>query len=262
MAYAQAVRAFEAVLPDLVRELPLLRIPAADGGSWPSGSVAQRMAAAVWPHRTIFITPMAAVAGAVADHVLAALVAGRELSRAYVNDGGDIALHLTQEQVLTLGMAAGTGPAGIDGALAIGFADPVRGVATSGRSGRSFSLGIADAVTVLAATAAAADAAATLVANAIDLDHPAILRRPACALDPDSDLGQRLVTVEVGLLPAAGIARALDAGAACARRLHDAGLLVAAALRLRGEVRLVGPLPVLAAPPSGLSGAGSHPERR
>ena len=37
---------------------------------------------------------------------------------------------------------------------------PVRGIATSGRHGRSFSLGIADAVTVLARTASQADAAA------------------------------------------------------------------------------------------------------
>ncbi len=38
---------------------------------------------------------MAAVAGAVADHILAAMIAGRRLAKAYVNDGGDIALHLT-----------------------------------------------------------------------------------------------------------------------------------------------------------------------
>ena len=68
----------------------------------------------------------------------------------------------------------------------------MRGVATSGWRGRSFSLGIADAVTVLAATAAAADAAATIIANAVDLPgHPAIARRPASELEDDSDLGDR-----------------------------------------------------------------------
>ena len=77
--------------------------------------------------------------------------------------------------------------------------DPSRGVATSGRHGRSFSLGIADAVTVLARTASQADAAATIIANAVDLPgHPAIVRCPACDLQPDSDLGARLVTREVG----------------------------------------------------------------
>ena len=208
------------------------------------------MVAAVWRHRTAFITPMAAVAGAVADHVLAALVAGREISKAYVNDGGDIALHLTPGQSLTLGMAGAAGASGLDGTLEVRAADPARGVATSGRGGRSFSFGIADAVTVLATTAAAADAAATMVANAVSLDHPAIARRPACTLDPDSDLGDRLVTVDVGALPAAGIDRALDAGAACALRLRDAGILRAAALRLRGRVRLVGAFPALSSCPS------------
>ena len=77
--------------------------------------------------------------------------------------------------------------------------DPARGIATSGRHGRSFSLGIADAVTVLARTAAQADAAATIIANAVDLPgHPAILRCPAHDLQPDSDLGARLVTRDVG----------------------------------------------------------------
>ena len=97
--------------------------------------------------------------------------------------------------------------------------DPSRGVATSGRHGRSFSLGIADAVTVLAKTAASADAAATIIANAVDLPgHPAIIRRPACELQPDSDLGPRLVTREVGELAGNEIEEALAAGEApCAR---------------------------------------------
>ncbi|WP_204349766.1 hypothetical protein, partial [Klebsiella pneumoniae] len=79
-----------------------------------------------------------------------------------------------------------------------GYGDGIGGIATSGAQGRSFSLGIADSVTVLARDAASADAAATLIANAVDLDHPAIRRRPARNLDPDSDLGDRLVTVGVG----------------------------------------------------------------
>ena len=77
----------------------------------------------------------------------------------------------------------------------------MRGVATSGWRGRSFSLGIADAVTVFAGTAAVADAAATLIANAVDLPgHPAFARAPARRCDPQSDLGERLVTVDVGPL--------------------------------------------------------------
>ena len=41
-----------------------------------------------------FITPMAAVAGAVADEILQAMRRAAPLARAYVNNGGDIALHL------------------------------------------------------------------------------------------------------------------------------------------------------------------------
>jgi len=114
----------------------------------------------------------------------------------------------------------------------------VRGIATSGRGGRSFSLGIADSATVLAATAAAADAAATLIANAVNVDHPAIERRPARALDPDSDLGDLPVTVAVGPLPEAAIAEALDHGAEEARRLRLCGLIEGAAISLAGQWRL------------------------
>jgi ApbE superfamily uncharacterized protein (UPF0280 family) len=124
--------------------------------------------------------------------------------------------------------------------MIIGSDDPSRGVATSGRHGRSFSLGIADAVTVLARTASQADAAATIVANAVDLPgHPAIVRCPAYDLQPDSDLGARLVTRDVGELSAGEIETALEAGAACARKLLAAGLIDGAALRLHGEMIVV-----------------------
>lgn len=115
---------------------------------------------------------------------------------------------------------------------------PVRGIATSGRGGRSFSLGIADSVTVLAVTAAAADAAATMIANAVNADHPSVERRPACDLDPDSDLGELPVTVSVGDLPPEIVGAALDRGLAEARRLRLCGLIDSAALSLQGHWRL------------------------
>ncbi|TIT81752.1 MAG: UPF0280 family protein, partial [Mesorhizobium sp.] len=110
--------------------------------------------AAVAPLAQMFITPMAAVAGSVADEMLGALLAGRRLDRAYVNNGGDSALHLGSGQSMTLAIA-GTGH-GLADRIAIHAEDGVRGVATSGWRGRSFSLGIADAVTVLARTGAEA----------------------------------------------------------------------------------------------------------
>jgi ApbE superfamily uncharacterized protein (UPF0280 family) len=201
------------------------------------------MVEAVWPYRDIFITPMAAVAGAVADEILARMTEAAPLARAYVNDGGDIALHLGPGETLTAALA-GTG-AGTGARTTIGHADPVRGIATSGWRGRSFSLGIADAVTVLAATAAEADAAATMIANAVDLPgHPSVARTPASILQHDTDLGSRLVTTAVGPLSPAERACALDSGLAAAEAMRSGGLVTAAALFLQGAVRTAGPLPL------------------
>jgi ApbE superfamily uncharacterized protein (UPF0280 family) len=244
-AYRQAAAAFEGLLEGLVAELPVLRRPVGAMKPGVQGPVARRMVEAVWPHRAVFVTLMAAVAGAVADHLLHHMLQGRRLTRAYVNDGGDIALHLAPGAALTLGAVAEIEQPRVDGLLRITAADPVRGVATSGRGGRSFSLGIADGVTVLARDAAAADAAATLVANAVDLDHPAIERRPAIELDPDSDLGDRPVTLSVGPLPPDAVEAALAAGMAEAERMRARGLIVAAGLWLQGSFRSAGPLPVL-----------------
>ncbi|MGA1684196.1 MAG: UPF0280 family protein [Gemmobacter sp.] len=234
-AERRAVARFAAILPELAAELPALR---SDRALPVAGGVARRMAAAVAPFRPAFITPMAAVAGAVADEVLAALISGGGIARAYVNDGGAIALHLAPGEALTAAIAA---QPGAPDRLRVSHADPVRGIATSGWRGRSWSLGIADAVTVLAATAAAADAAATMIANAVDLPgHPAIARRPACEMQADSDLGPRPVTVAVGPLRPAEAEAALGAGAACAAQLRARGLIAGAALFLQGRARSVG----------------------
>jgi ApbE superfamily uncharacterized protein (UPF0280 family) len=235
-AYGQAERRFDDILPVLVAELAALRTPVAAPRWHPEGPVARRMMAAVWPHRARFITPMAAVAGAVADEVLAALVAGRTLARAYVNNGGDIAFHLAPGESLTAAMVGGDDP----GTARLTFGMPVRGIATSGWKGRSFSLGIADSVTVLAADAASADVAATLIANAVDVDHPAIGRTPATALDPDSDLAMRAVTVSVPPLDGKSVAAALDAGARAALKLEQTGHIRAAMLVLQQQHRVVG----------------------
>ena len=234
-AQAQAAKRFSSILGELVEELPRLREPVA--GHYPllRGPVARRMAAAVWPLREVYVTPMAAVAGAVADELMQALLEGRRLRKAYVNDGGDIALHLAEGEALDVAIVGNLARPAIDATSRLHAALPVRGVATSGWRGRSQSLGIADAVTVLARTAAEADAAATLVANAVDIDHPGIVRRPARSLREDSDLGELHVTVAVPALAARDVQRALENGAAAAAALHARGLLHAAFLTLQGE---------------------------
>ena len=241
IAYRAATRRFAVILDELCAELPLLRTSAGPATPWPCGLIARRMRAAVEPMaRFGFITPMAAVAGAVAEAVLAAMREEAPLRRAAVNNGGDIALHLAPGETIRIGMVARPELGAIDlfGSLVISHEDGVRGLATSGRHGRSFSLGIADAVTVLARTAAAADAAATVIANAVDLPgHPGIRRCPAQALQPDSDLGERLVTRDVAPLSAAGIKAALTRGLQHAEDLCAEGLIIGAALHLQGETR-------------------------
>jgi len=249
-AYRQAIERFRTILVELVGELPKLREPARGTDAeedfrWPT---ARRMLRAVRPHAGVFVTPMAAVAGAVADEMLAAMTKGRRLSRAYVNNGGDIALHLAPGASYTAGLVTRPDRSEPAGRCRITHDMPVRGIATSGSGGRSFSLGIADAVTVLADNAAAADAAATLVANAVVADRPAIRRAPAETLDPDSDLGKLPVTVSVGPLDGPAVAAALDKGAELAANMRAAGLLHGVALCLREQYRVVGPVLAAALP--------------
>jgi len=239
-ACEQAWQRFQDVLETLVAELPLLR--SAVGAAYPlaRGPVARRMIAAVWPHREVFITPMAAVAGSVADEMLAALCAGRRLDKAYVNDGGDVALHLAPDQRFDTGIVADPRRPVLCGSVRVDSGDPVRGIATSGWRGRSQSLGIADAVTVLARCAAMADAAATLVANAVNVEHPAIRRLPARQVKEDSDLGELPVTVAVGPLPVEAALAALDSGLRVAEALRGRGLLHAAYLSLQQQTQVLG----------------------
>ncbi|MDP1883380.1 MAG: UPF0280 family protein [Bradyrhizobium sp.] len=240
-AYDAAAWRLTGLLDELCSELPLLR-QAADPARCPlQGVVARRMHAAVAPFAVAdFITPMAAVAGAVAEEILGAMTGAVRLQRAYVNNGGDIALHLAEGERFAVGLMDRPDGLGSMRTLVVDADDPSRGIATSGRLGRSFSRGIADAVTVLAATASQADAAATIIANAVDLPgHPAIARCPAHDLQPDSDLGARLVTRGVGELSGREIAAALESGAACARRLLAMGLIDGATLRLHGETMVV-----------------------
>ncbi|MCP1971476.1 UPF0280 family protein [Bradyrhizobium elkanii] len=255
-AYRAATERFTGLLDELCAELTELRSAADPHRCVLRGVVARRMHAAVAPFAADrFITPMAAVAGSVAVEILSAMLEAAPLDRAYVNNGGDIALHLGDGEQFTVGLMNRPDRHGVMRTMTVDADMPVRGIATSGRHGRSFSLGIADAVTVLARTASQADAAATVIANAVDLpDHPAILRVPASELQPDSDLGARLVTRDVGRLAEREIEQALEAGAVRARDLLTSGLIEGAALRLLGETRIVGA--------TGIGAPASHASKR
>ncbi len=244
--HATARRRFRSVLEELVAELPLLRRPFAPAAV-PRGEIARRMHAAVAPFADRFVTPMAAVAGAVADEIADLAWEAGGLDKLYVNNGGDIAFRLRPGIRFSVGLLPVRGERReeihLAGRVELSAEDGVGGVATSGWRGRSLSLGVADAVTVLAATAARADAAATVIASAVDVESPAITRRPAREIDPDSDLGNRLVTVEVGGLSEAECCAALARGGELARAALGRGDVAGVSLALRGRVEVLGLAP-------------------
>ena len=242
-AHERAWQRFEGLLQELVSELPGLRAPVGARCAL-QGVVARRMWAACSPYRAGFITSMAAVAGAVAQEILACYEQ-QGIDRAWVNNGGDIALHLAPGQSVTVGVYADIAALNaaqlrnglvLDGQICIDSAMPVRGVATSGWRGRSQSLGIADSVTVLARTAAQADAAATIVANAVNVQDARIGRMPAWLVRDDSDLGAIPVTVDVPDLPEEQVRRALQQGLQKAQELQSSGLLWFALLACQGQL--------------------------
>ncbi len=237
-----ATRAFPQILPTLAEEIKELRKPMSKGPKV-KGSIAKRMVEACEPFSGVYITPMASVAGSVADALIELMLKAAPLDKAYVNDGGDIALHLSPGHTLTFGVAGdftGGKIPKLNGHVVLTHEMGIRGIATSGAQGRSFSLGIADSVTVLAKSASVADAAATLIANAVNVEGPTIERIPANELDPDTDLGKLLVTSDIGKLTTEQIEMALDAGVLVAEDYLARGLIEGCVLMLRGDNRVVG----------------------
>ncbi|MEE9417240.1 MAG: UPF0280 family protein [Acidimicrobiales bacterium] len=223
---------FGSLLADLMEDVEALR---SDVASNPrvSGVTAQRMVdATAAVAGSAFLTPMAAVAGAIADTVCEAIVRDG-IDRAIVNNGGDIAFYLSEGASLKVGLAD-VSTASPLGKFRIDSTLPIRGVATSGRGGRSLTMGIADSVAVVAPTCAVADAAATLIASAVDLPNSGLVTRvPANDMDAASDLESRPVVIGVQPLTSADANLALQRGLTVAQRLISQRAIGAAALRLQ-----------------------------
>ena len=239
-AFEAANARFRTVLTELVAELDALKQPITPTAECPNGAVAQRMHAAAMTYVGYgFLTRMAAVAGSVADTILNAMTDGADVRRAYVNNGGDIALHLQEGESYSSAMVGYDGRE--LGQIIIQSGYNVGGIATSGRHGRSLSCGIADSVTVLSSCAAKADVAATLIANAVDLaSHSAITRRPANEVIDNSDLGKRPVVVGCGPLTQPDRNTALRAGHDCALTMVKQNCIHAAALFLQNDAAATG----------------------
>ena len=173
----------------------MLKLPWDEFQPEPQGRIARKMYNAVRGSKT-FLTPMAAVAGAVAEEILEAMLNQAKskvsfygkIRRMYVNNGGDISFWLNYGSAFTIGVVDNPQRPELKTKVCLPYESPVRGFATSGWRGRAQSLGIADAVTVLASSSACADAAATLIANNVNIEHPGIIRKPVCDVKDDSDL--------------------------------------------------------------------------
>jgi hypothetical protein len=188
-AYLEAVAKHRVVLSDFVRNIRDL----------PENGLAQRMIESVRAIGDMDLTPMAAVAGTIADGV-ADWLFGRGPTKVVVDNGGDIAIRLAAGETATVGIRPQINGSDISH---IAYLDERRlswGVTTSGRGGRSFTRGIASAVTVIAENASIADAAATAIANACIVAASNIVQIPAEQIDPNTDLKGVAVTIDVGPL--------------------------------------------------------------
>lgn len=242
--YEKVIGEFPSLLNGLVTDLTVLRQPISKLSGESQIAVedvtAKRMTAAVSAYASEFLTPMAAVAGAVADQVIDWVRPVVGIDRCFVNNGGDIAVYLADGQSMDIGVVPSLVDAVANAKISLNASANIGGVATSGWNGHSYSFGIADAVTVLARSAAEADVAATMIANNVDVDHTSIQRRPASELDGATDLGERIVTVSVGTLPEQARESALTQGANYAENLLSRGLISSALISLQGSWRMVG----------------------
>ena len=205
-AYLEAVAKHRAVLSDFPGNIKAL----------PENELAQRMIESVRAIGDMDLTPMAAVAGTIADAV-ADWLFGRGLTKVVVDNGGDIAIRLAAGETATVGIRPRIDCLDISHIADLNDRRSSWGVTTSGRGGRSFTRGIASAVTVIAESASIADAAATAIANACFVEDSSIVQMKAEApaqkqiieqMDPNTDLKGLAVTIDVGPL---SIAKKIEA---------------------------------------------------
>jgi ApbE superfamily uncharacterized protein (UPF0280 family) len=167
--------------------------------SLPQNGLAKRLVQSVKAVGDADLTPMAAVAGTLADAV-ADWLFGEGSTKVVVDNGGDIAIRLAAGETATVGIRPHLDCWDISHIAQLDDRSSSWGVTTSGLGGRSFTRGIASAVTVIAENASIADAASTAIANACFVSDPSIRQIPAEQIDPITDLAGKTVTLGVGKL--------------------------------------------------------------
>jgi ApbE superfamily uncharacterized protein (UPF0280 family) len=178
------------------------------------------------------LTPLAAVAGTIADAV-ADWLFERGATRVIVENGGDIAIRLKAGETTTVGVRPQVNSRHISHVIRLDGSQPSWGVTTSGFGGRSLTRGIASAVTVLAANASVADAAATAIGNACFVEDGTVVQQPAESLDSSTDLAGLLVTTEVGELVPGTVLKAIESARQKAELLAQQKIIYGAFIALQ-----------------------------
>lgn len=200
--------------------------------------VLQEMIASVCALDEPNFTPLAAVAGTMSDLAVRSMIAsGADF--AIANNGGDIAYCLPwSRDSLKVGLISDLQTASVTHLLKVPRESGICGIATSGLGGRSFTRGVASAVTAFGTTASLADAAATSIANACNCDDPCIERCLAGEIDPQSDIADLTVTKTVGALCEQSVDEALSKGAKRAEDLCESGVILGAIIFVSGKMEL------------------------
>jgi ApbE superfamily uncharacterized protein (UPF0280 family) len=227
----QAAEKSISYLERIARCRPLLSRPIPEIEDLPEDELALGMITSTRAIGDEDLTPMAAVAGTIADAV-ADWLFERGTTRVIVDNGGDIAIRLARGETVNVGIRPQVTSPQISHVMRLEGSPSTWGVTTSGVGGRSFTRGIASAVTVLAVDASAADAAATAVANACFVEDKGIIQMPAEKMDPNSDLAGINVTTAAGSLSCENISIALDSARQKAEYLFQEDLITGAFIAL------------------------------
>lgn len=220
-------------LAEIAGELDTLRRYPAQGDFSHLTGLPRVMAEAALATGEPTLTPMAAVAGTMADMV-ADWIYARGADVVAVNNGGDIALRLGPGKSLRMGILPDLGGS-VTEIVTIRAEDGIGGVCTSGLGGRSLTRGIASAVTVFSARCALADACATHIANCSYVDSPRVHTCRAGELEPESDIADLTIVRAVDALTEEEITLGLAQVRAETERQRQRGNLLRAAADIQGR---------------------------
>ena len=199
--------------------------------------LALRMIASVQAVGDEDLTPMAAVAGTIADAV-ADFLFERGMTRVLVDNGGDVAVRCCDGDPVAVGIRPKVESKSIAQVMVLGPERTAWGIATSGLGGRSLTRGVLEAATIVAADASLADAAATAVANASRVQDPTVVRQLAETIDGYTDIAGLEVTAAVGPLSVAQKDLALCQALARAEELIKKNVIYGAYAAVQGQTAM------------------------